>query len=104
WLRHLGTMTGATSGGPSREVNPEMIALAREARGRTQKDLAEAVGISAGQLSKIENGLMPASAAVVEKIAETLDYPVTFFSQTNRIFGPSTGEFYHRKRKAASAR
>lgn len=81
-----------------------MITLAREARGRTQKDLAEQIGVSAGQLSKVENGFMPASDVMLERLSHVLDYPVTFFAQTNRIFGPSTGEFYHRKRKAASAR
>lgn len=98
------TATGPTSVGQSRDVNPEMITLAREARGRTQKDLADEVGISAGQLSKIENGFMPVSEPILEKLSTVLDYPVAFFSQTNRIFGPSTSEFYHRKRKAASAR
>jgi Zn-dependent peptidase ImmA (M78 family)/transcriptional regulator with XRE-family HTH domain len=99
-------MARTTTGNSARDqdVNPEMITLAREARGRTQKDLAERLDISPGYLSKVEAGLMPVSDALLEKLCSVLDYPKAFFFQTSRIFGPSTSEFYHRKRAAASAR
>jgi Zn-dependent peptidase ImmA (M78 family)/transcriptional regulator with XRE-family HTH domain len=96
--------SGGDGVGDGQSVNPEMITLAREARGMSQKDLSARLDISPGHLSKIEAGIVPASEQIIERLAEALDYPRAFFSQPHRIFGPSTGEFYHRKRKAASAR
>jgi Zn-dependent peptidase ImmA (M78 family)/transcriptional regulator with XRE-family HTH domain len=90
--------------GFGKTLTPEMVVLARESRGMTQKDLAEKLNISQGRLSKIEAGQSPASKQVVRDLCAHLDYPEGFFSQECRVFGPSTSEFYHRKRKATSAR
>jgi Zn-dependent peptidase ImmA (M78 family)/transcriptional regulator with XRE-family HTH domain len=94
-----------SSGGFGKSITPEMVVLARESRGMTQKELSEKLCISQGRLSKIETGYAsPVPAALVAALAAQLDYPESFFYQEFRVFGPSTSEFYHRKRKAASAR
>lgn len=81
-----------------------MLTLARESRGRTQRELAEALGISQGQLSKIEAGVLMPSTAVLRKCATVLSYPELFFVQGDAVYGPGTSEFFHRKRRAVSSR
>lgn len=85
-------------------VRPELIVVAREARGLSQTELASRVGISQGHLSKIEAGLLPVADAVLERLAAVLDYPEEFFSLPEPIYGPGVSEFFHRKRKSMSAR
>jgi transcriptional regulator with XRE-family HTH domain len=41
--------------------NYAALIVARESRGRTQEEVARAVGISQGLISKAENGLRPTS-------------------------------------------
>jgi Zn-dependent peptidase ImmA (M78 family)/transcriptional regulator with XRE-family HTH domain len=62
-------------------MHPSMIEFARDARGTTQKDLAEAIGLTQGALSKIENGQIVASADVLARIAAHLSFPPSFFEQ-----------------------
>ncbi len=79
-----------------------MITLAREARGLSQGQLAERIGASQGHLSKVEAGLLPASAGMHANLVEVLDYTPEFFCWSDPVFGPSTCEFYHRKRQSLS--
>jgi Zn-dependent peptidase ImmA (M78 family)/transcriptional regulator with XRE-family HTH domain len=81
-----------------------MLALARESRGHTQIELARLLSISQAYVSKIESDLLEPSADVLARIAEVLDYPESFFFLTDPIYGPGVTEFWHRKRKAATAR
>jgi len=80
--------------------NPEMLILAREARGLTQKQVAESIGTQQGTISKIEAGLAAPADSILEKIAESLDYPIEFFYQQDRVFGFNSAVFFHRKRQA----
>lgn len=75
--------------------NPEMIKLARESRGLTQKDLCEAMGIKQGTVSKIENSLLPFSDEIAERVAKTLNYPTSFFAQKNDTY-PLSPSYYRR--------
>jgi Zn-dependent peptidase ImmA (M78 family)/transcriptional regulator with XRE-family HTH domain len=61
--------------------NYELIILAREAAGLTQAELAKALHVEQGTLSKIENGLLTASDEILEKISWYLEFPKTFFCQ-----------------------
>lgn len=70
----------------------------------TQKELAEELGLSPGYLSKLESGFLAPSEEIIRKLSSVLNYLPTFFYQEHRVYGPSTSEFYHRKRKAASAK
>lgn len=82
------------------KVNHSMITLAREARGLTQKQLAEALGVKQATISKIENGSLNVSEDILSALQETLSYPVKFFTDDNNIY-PLPLRFY-RKHKTLS--
>ncbi len=66
-------------------INPNMIVLAREARGLTQAELAEEIGISATNLSKMERADIGISNGLVETISEKTSFPPHFFYQGGDI-------------------
>jgi Zn-dependent peptidase ImmA (M78 family)/transcriptional regulator with XRE-family HTH domain len=72
-------------------VNTEMIVLAREARGLSQAELAEQVGMSATNLSKIERNDIGVQEGIVEKISEATHFPPSFFSQAGEIVPDNLG-------------
>jgi Zn-dependent peptidase ImmA (M78 family)/DNA-binding XRE family transcriptional regulator len=74
-----------TLGNEARTVNPDLIALAREARGMTQTQLAASSSISQPVISKIENGAYEVDADRLLAIAEALGYPPEFFYQSGRL-------------------
>lgn len=87
----------------NRNVNPEMLTLAREARGLTQSDLASATGISQSQLSKFEGGLQAVPDELLHKIASVVDYPKSLFFRSDPLKGFGVSFICHRKQSAASA-
>lgn len=80
-----------------KEVNYKMVVLAREARGISQTDLAEALSISQGNLSKIEQGIYPVNDDLLIKISSVLSYPESFFFE--QIDKLPVNQQFHRKRK-----
>jgi len=62
-----------------------MIVLAREARGFSQKDLAEKIDMSATNLSKIERGDVGIAKDVLEGISRETEFPIHFFTQEGTI-------------------
>lgn len=80
-----------------RELNPEMVIIARESRGFSQSALAKKMKISQGILSKIERGYQSPSDDLVTKLSSTLDYPKKFFYRMGYKY---PGISYHRKRKS----
>jgi Zn-dependent peptidase ImmA (M78 family)/DNA-binding XRE family transcriptional regulator len=81
-----------------REINSKMLVLAREARGYTQKELCELLGITQGSLSKIEKGIQSSSVENIEKFCNVLKYPESFFYQQDNIYNPDL--IYYRRRIA----
>ncbi len=79
-----------------------MVILGREGRGLSQSQLADALGVDQSTLSRVEAGLAPAPPGFVEKLAEALKFPVTFFYQAHR-FQQLPVSFF-RKRKRLSSR
>jgi len=79
--------------------NPEMVVLARESRGLTQEELAQALSVTQAYVSKYENGFLRIPDNVLKSLSQVLDYPRHFFSQTERVYGFGSSCFYHRKRK-----
>jgi Zn-dependent peptidase ImmA (M78 family) len=77
-------------------VNIAMIILAREARGLAQNELAERIGMSATNLSKIERGDIGISECSVKAIASVTGYPQHFFHQQGI---PVPENFTFRKRQ-----
>lgn len=85
-----------------RIANREMLELARQARGLTQTELAERLGISQAQVSKIENGLDRADITLIQRYAEVLDYQPSFFFQKDSLVG--LPPYHHRKRARLGAK
>ena len=82
------------------DLNHEMIRVARLAEGWTQSQVADALGIRQPTYSKIENGLVALSDDHLARLAQTLDYPESFFRQSDRIWG--TASPHHRRRKSVT--
>lgn len=83
------------------KVNPRMLVLARESRGLSQAELASAIQVTQGKISKYENGLLEVSDEDVARIAAVLDYEPEFFCQTDQVHGLGTSLLFNRKRKTA---
>lgn len=82
-----------------KRINPEMVILARESRGLTQRELAERLSVSPGWLSRVEGGLRGVQDMKLRQLSEVLDYPVDFFVQKEPIYGLGITEVFHRKRR-----
>jgi Zn-dependent peptidase ImmA (M78 family)/plasmid maintenance system antidote protein VapI len=82
-----------------KEVNPEMMLLARQSRGLSQKELAEKVSITPALLSKMENGIRGITEINLVKVANALDYPIEFFFNGELVHGLGVSEIYHRRRQ-----
>lgn len=80
------------------KLRGELVALAREARGLSQAELADRMGMSQAQVSKVENG-WPAPPGF-ERCAAALRMPLTFFQVSDPVLGPGLSEYFHRKRRA----
>lgn len=77
------------------KFNAEMLILAREARGLSQEELAEKMGIKQGTLSKIENGWHDATE-YLSRFCDSLNFPQAFFEQGGRRF-EINAHFYRKK-------
>lgn len=84
--------------------NPDMVTLAREARGYTQSELALKVSISQAKLSKLESGVAVLDEEIVGRLASALAYPADFFYSRDQIHGPAASDFFHRRRRQVAAR
>lgn len=85
-----------------KKINPEMIILARESRGLTQKELAKKSGIGQSVISKYENDMLEISDENLTQIANVLKYPIPLFTQQEFILGFGSTCLYHRKRQTIS--
>lgn len=79
-----------------------MLTLARESRGLTQSDLAIAIGMGQGTLSKYETGVLVAPDEFAEDAGQALGYPASFFFQIGQPYG--FPPFHYRRRKKLSAK
>ena len=82
-------------------VNPEMIILARESRGFTQKELAAKLNVTQGFVSKIESGFLGVSPDALKELVKVLHYPEKFFYQEFPIF-PAESHFYRKNKTLPS--
>lgn len=72
------------------------IKEAREAKGRSQKELAEAAGMSPQQLSQYENGLRNPKLETLIRIADALNVSIEALTDIEGIYQAgriSTGEY-----------
>ncbi len=84
----------------SLRINPIMVVLARESRGWTQTDLANAIGVSQAKICKYELGTLEVSQIDLDAITRVLNYSSRFFEQADRIYDPSSSLLFYRKRVA----
>lgn len=84
--------------------NPDMLILAREIRGMTQKELANISGIDQGRISRYEGGIKEISEEELEELANALSFPLSFFLRGGKRYGTETSEIFHRKRLTISAK
>ncbi|HEY7342052.1 MAG TPA: XRE family transcriptional regulator [Ktedonobacterales bacterium] len=80
-------------------VNPNMVVLARESRGLSQKALADQLGIPQSRVSMIEMGVRPTPKALLGQLTEALNFPEHFFYQDGALYGVEIAEVFHRKRR-----
>jgi Zn-dependent peptidase ImmA (M78 family)/DNA-binding XRE family transcriptional regulator len=82
-------------------INPQMIILAREARGLTQQQLAGQISMSATNLSKIERGDIGISDEMLQTVAGATSLPDHFFVQPGSLVPENLA---YRKRQAVPQR
>lgn len=78
-------------------VNPSMLVVARESRGWTQAELADAIGISQSKLSKFELGLMTPDTGEMAVIADKLRYEIDLLTQTEPLHAVGASLLYRQK-------
>lgn len=88
----------------SAPINPEVLIVARDSRGCTQDQVADAAGISQGLVSKAESGSVSLPPDTVSAIADFLGYPSSLFYEPGRVREVGSPCLYHRKRKTLPAK
>lgn len=88
----------------TKDLNPQMVILARQSRGLTQLELAVQMKVGQGTVSKIEAGLAHPTKDELERLGKVLGYPSHFFTQKRQVIGAGVSELYHRKHEIVSAR
>lgn len=84
------------------EVNAALLTLIREYRGYSQEELARRAGFTQGYVSKVEHEITVPTDDALARLAETLQWPASFFTRTDRVYGFGTACMYHRKRASLS--
>lgn len=82
-------------------INPNMILLAREARGLTQTDLANKLQLHKANISRLENGDTPVNEKILVAIAVATNFPLQFFMQPG---GSVPVNLSYRKRQQVPAK
>jgi Zn-dependent peptidase ImmA (M78 family)/transcriptional regulator with XRE-family HTH domain len=78
-------------------LNPDLMKVARQSRALSQSQLAEKAGLTQGHISKMESGVIVPAVDAVQKVATALDFPVSFFFETDRVFGLPVSLQYRKK-------
>jgi Zn-dependent peptidase ImmA (M78 family)/transcriptional regulator with XRE-family HTH domain len=66
----------------------EMLRLARQRKGFTQKEAAARIGIIQPVLSRLENGIADPEEGMLINAAKVYDLPVEFFELRDTVYGP----------------
>lgn len=81
----------------------EVLTTARRASGKTQGELADAVGITQAALSRYENGLREPDVATLEALARELGVTTRFIQHAGRVRGAMAVDAHMRRRGTAQA-
>lgn len=86
------------------QVNPHMVILARDYRRMTQKELAAKSMVTQPQIARIEAGIESSSSnEVIERIAKSLDFPLSFLTSNEIRLGFGSSAIYYRKKSCLTA-
>lgn len=86
-------------------LNADLLRVARQARGWSQTELSRQSGVSQANLSKLENGLIGPTDDVLDRVANALHFPQSFFFEPDRVLGlPMSVHPMYRKRASVSQR
>lgn len=86
------------------KLRGELLRLGRQARRMTQQDLAHASGVTQAFVSMVEEGLRLPSPEQVDIFADALQFPTSFFAQSDPVIGTGVGEVFHRRRKSLAGK
>lgn len=86
--------------GSTSAANAEMVSVLREARGWTQKQLADEAGVSQGYVSKVESRLMDLTGERLKAIAGALNAPVALLVAPSPSTGLEVSCMFHRRRSS----
>jgi Zn-dependent peptidase ImmA (M78 family)/transcriptional regulator with XRE-family HTH domain len=67
--------------------NGELLRLARQYRGFTQRDLARDLKVEPSTVSRVENGVIEPGLLLAPEAADILGFPQQFFEQPDRVYG-----------------
>lgn len=87
-----------------KQINPQMVTLARESRGYTQPELANKLGVNQGWLSRVEGGLRTVTPELFDSLATSLNYPREFFTLSDKVYGLGMSSYFHRKKQSLGIR
>ncbi len=82
----------------SKHINIQMLALAREARGLSQAELADKINTSQANINRWESATIEINPESFQAIVKVLGFPVSFFQQQQEILLPT---FYRKRDKVA---
>lgn len=88
------------------EFNPDLLRVARQARGMSQAELSTTAQVSQAAISKLENGLVDVpSVELLEKLAAALKFPRSLFFEPDRVYGlPISVHSMYRKKASVGER
>ena len=81
-----------------------MLSLARRSRQISQTELANSSGVTRSTISRCEAGVQALTDTVVDRLADALDYPASFFRRPTPLIGFNGGAVFHRKQQQLPAR
>ncbi|MGE5154653.1 MAG: helix-turn-helix domain-containing protein [Bdellovibrio bacteriovorus] len=85
--------------------NPDLLRVARQARGLSQEELHALSGVSQGTISKLESGNAEPAPGVLDKLGQALRYPSSLFAESDRVVGlPISVHPLYRKRASVGQR
>lgn len=82
----------------SEVAHPRLVSLVREAKGWSQKELAEAANVSQGFLSKVESGLLDLRGNHLTAVASALDCLPALLTDDTPVQGLEVTCLHHRRR------
>ena len=87
----------------SLKINGKRIREARIFNKMTMTELAENIGVTKQMISKYEHNQSNISLESLQKIIRTLNFPMNFFLETDRVIYENKGTFYRSRLTSTQA-